>query len=72
MESSPKRRKLDHAGNGFASSFVLQTEELLQETKLDYGETFDGMDSQVHKIREAIDSIEPHDPIPVRSKPGML
>jgi len=70
MESSPKRRRLDHSGNAIpttvtASPFVLQTEELLQEVKLDYEKAFDGVDGCLHKIRQTIDSMAPHDPIPV-------
>lgn len=49
-----------------ASTFVLKTDELLKETKLDSAAAFKGLDSQLHKIKAIIDSIEPHDAIPVR------
>ncbi|XWW99965.1 hypothetical protein V2A60_007979 [Cordyceps javanica] len=48
-----------------ASTFVLKTDELLKETKLDYAATFKDLDSQLHGIKSIIDSIEPHDPIPI-------
>lgn len=52
-----------------ASTFVLQTDELLKETKVDYGAAFKGLDGQLHKIKGIIDSIEPHDPQPVSCPP---
>ncbi|EGX96603.1 pre-rRNA processing protein Utp22 [Cordyceps militaris CM01] len=48
-----------------ASTFVLKTDELLKETKLDYDTAFNGLDSQLNKIKSIIDSIEPHDSIPI-------
>lgn len=48
-----------------ASTFVLKTDELLKETKLDASTAFKGLDSQLHKIKSLIDSIEPHDAQPV-------
>ncbi|KAM3561358.1 hypothetical protein ARSEF4850_003260 [Beauveria asiatica] len=48
-----------------ASTFVLKTDELLKETKLDYDATFKGLNSQLHKIKGIIDSIEPHDAQPI-------
>lgn len=48
-----------------ASTFVLKTDELLKETKLDAAAAFAGLDSQLHKIKGIIDSIEPHGAIPV-------
>lgn len=50
-----------------ASTFVLKTDELLKEAKLDTAVTFKGLDSQLHKIKSVIDSIESHGPIPVRT-----
>lgn len=80
MESSSKRRKIDHAGSGLrhdalidfearssarvstASTFVLQTDELLKEAKLDYGKALKGVDENLHRLKEAIDTAEPHSP----------
>jgi U3 small nucleolar RNA-associated protein 22 len=78
MESAAKRRKLHHPGKGLfgvdaessptvsnATTFVLQTDELLREVKLDYSKSLPDIDSRLHKLRETIDSFEPHGPIPV-------
>lgn len=83
MESSSKRRKVDHSGSGLrhnglidfesrnsarvstASTFVLQTDELLKEAKVDYPKTLDGVDDQLHRLKGIVDSIAPHEPIPV-------
>ena len=83
MESSSKRRKLDHSGSGLrhdglidfearssarvstASTFVLQTDELLKEAKLDYAKALKGVDAHLHRLKEAIDSAPPHDAVPV-------
>lgn len=48
-----------------ASTFVLQTDELLKEAKLDYGKALKDVDSHLHRLREVIDSVAPHDPVPV-------
>ena len=83
MESSSKRRKLDHSGSGIrhdglidfesrssarlstASTFVLQTDELLKEARLDYGKALKDVDSHLHRLKEAIESTVPHEPVPV-------
>jgi U3 small nucleolar RNA-associated protein 22 len=85
MESSSKRRKLDHSGSGLrhdalidfearssarvstASTFVLQTDELLKEAKLDYGKALKHVDANLHRLKEAIDTATPHGPEPVRT-----
>ena len=85
MESSSKRRKLDHSGSGLrhdglidfqskdtarvstASTFVLQTDELLKEAKLDYSKALKDIDGHLHKLKEAIESTVAHEPLPVRS-----
>ena len=48
-----------------ASTFVLQTEELLKEAKLDYGRHLKDADAQLFQLKTIVDSIGPHDPIPV-------
>lgn len=82
MESnSPKRRKLDHAHGGptldsAASSsmgasgsgaFVLETDELLREAKLDYSKAFPGLDQTLRQFKEAIEGLEPYGLVPVRA-----
>lgn len=73
MEQSPKRRKVSHQGDSritaniaTASPFVLQTDELLKEVKVDYAKALDGADSLLHRIKNLIDGIESHGPVPVR------
>ncbi|KAK2044303.1 nrap protein [Colletotrichum somersetense] len=72
MEQSPKRRKVSHQGDSritaniaTASPFVLQTDELLKEVKVDYAKALDGADTLLHKIRNLIEGIESHGPIPI-------
>ncbi|KAI0190724.1 nrap protein [Xylaria flabelliformis] len=80
MESnSPKRRKLDHAHGGSmfenvasssmgasgSSAFVLETDELLKEVKLDYAKAFPGLDQTLRQLKEAIDGLEQYGPIPI-------
>ncbi|KAL2889999.1 U3 small nucleolar RNA-associated protein 22 [Ceratocystis lukuohia] len=73
MESNPKRLKTSHSG-GFnadlkmaarlttASTFVLETEELLKNAKLDYGKAFPGADALLFKAKSAIESLESSEP----------
>ncbi|KAF4437049.1 U3 small nucleolar RNA-associated 22 [Fusarium acutatum] len=83
MESSSKRRKLDHSGSGLrhdalidfearssarvstASTFVLQTDELLKEAKLDYGKALKDVDANLHRLKEAVATATPHGPEPI-------
>ncbi|OLN94276.1 U3 small nucleolar RNA-associated protein 22 [Colletotrichum chlorophyti] len=72
MEQSPKRRKVSHPADSrgsvniaTASPFVLQTEELLKEVKVDYVKALSGADSLLHKIKNLIDGIESHGPVPI-------
>ncbi|KAK4068429.1 uncharacterized protein Triagg1_7368 [Trichoderma aggressivum f. europaeum] len=48
-----------------ASTFVLQTDELLKEAKPNYEKALHGVDGQLHRLKSIIDSIEPHDPKPI-------
>lgn len=48
-----------------ASTFVLQTDELLKEAKLDYSKALKDIDSQLHQLKEAIESTVAHEPVPV-------
>lgn len=47
------------------SAFVLQTDELLKEARLDYGKAFKGVGDQLHRLKAVIEAIEPHEPVPV-------
>lgn len=82
MESnSPKRRKLDHTHGGptFESAvsssmgasgsgaFVLETDELLRESKLDYSKAFPALNETLRQFKEAIEGLEPYGPVPVRT-----
>lgn len=48
-----------------ASTFVLQTDELLKAAKPNYEKALHGVDGQLHRLKGIIDGIEPHDPKPV-------
>lgn len=50
-----------------ASTFVLQTDELLKEAKLDYGKALKDVDANLHRLKEAIDTATLHGPEPVRT-----
>ena len=77
--SSPKRRKLDHTNGGPAfetaasssmgasgsSAFVLETDELLKEVKLDYSNAFAGLDQTLRQFKDAIEDLEQYGPVPV-------
>ncbi|PFH57223.1 hypothetical protein XA68_15342 [Ophiocordyceps unilateralis] len=83
MESSSKRRKIDHADAGLrhhglidfqapssaqlstATAFVLQTDQLLKEARLDYGKTLGEVDGHLFRLKQAIEAIEPHSPLPI-------
>jgi hypothetical protein len=81
MEPTTKRRKTDHSPNenheapidtaclATASTFTLETDELLKEVQVDYDGSFDGAVAVLNELRAAINAIEPHDPIPVREMP---
>lgn len=55
-----------------ASTFVLQTDELLKETKIDCATTLQDVDAQLFRLKTIVDSIEPHGPLPVRSESPAL
>ncbi|KAI1428966.1 Nrap protein [Xylaria sp. FL1777] len=80
MESnSPKRRKLDHTHDGptfetvasssmgasGSSAFVLETDELLREVKLDYATAFPGLDQTLRQFKEAIEGLDQYGPVPI-------
>ena len=59
-----------------ASNFVLQTDELLKGAKLRYSKALKHVDAQLHRLKGIIESIEPHEPTPVRisclTEPGIF
>ncbi|KAJ8132594.1 hypothetical protein O1611_g1035 [Lasiodiplodia mahajangana] len=77
--NSPKRRKLDHnhggptfetvasssMGASGSSAFVLETDELLKEVKLDYSKAFPGLDQTLRQFKETIESLEQYGPVPI-------
>ncbi|KAK4124644.1 Nrap protein [Parathielavia appendiculata] len=80
MDSAPaKRRKLNHkkdatdvalesaASTGVSRSraFVLETEELLDSVRLDYGAALEGADDLLHRIKGVVEGIKAHEPLPV-------
>ncbi|KAK4249989.1 Nrap protein [Corynascus novoguineensis] len=80
MDLAPaKRRKLDHSQDGAemvlqsaastglskSRAFVLESDELLDSVRLDYGTALDGADDLLHRIKGAIESIKPHDALPI-------
>ena len=52
-------------GSSGASAFVLETEELLREVKLDHPKAFPGLDETLRQFKDTIEALEPHDPTPV-------
>ncbi|KAJ1324250.1 U3 small nucleolar RNA-associated protein 22 [Microdochium nivale] len=78
-QTSAKRRKLDHAAGGFslenatgsgmgaagATAFIMETEELLKEIRVDYSNTLPGAEDKLRKFKEAIEVLQPHEPVPI-------
>ncbi|OIW26735.1 Nrap protein [Coniochaeta ligniaria NRRL 30616] len=69
-----KRRKLDGEASldqaisvavRQPTTFVLETDELLKESRLDYEKSFEGVDDSLRRIKTSIESIEPHEPVPI-------
>ncbi|KAI5466476.1 Nrap protein [Mariannaea sp. PMI_226] len=48
-----------------ASTFVLQTDELLREAKIDYGKKLNGVHGHLHRLKETIDSAASHESEPI-------
>lgn len=77
MADNPaKRRKLGPSGEASLdqaisvavrqpTTFVLETDELLKESRLDYEKSFEGLDDLLRRIKSSIESIQPHEPLPV-------
>lgn len=86
MESPAKRRKLDHGQDGAeraleqaastglsrSRAFVLEAEELLDSVRLDYAKAFDGADDLLHRIKDSVEAIKAHGPLPVRELPAQV
>lgn len=52
-------------GASGSSAFVLETDELLREVKLDYAKAFPGLDQTLRQFKEAIEGLEQYGPVPV-------
>ncbi|GAB1317570.1 U3 snoRNP protein [Madurella fahalii] len=87
MNSAPaKRRRLDHGSDGAemalesalstgisrSRAFVLEAEELLDTVRLDYGAALDGADDLLHRIKETIEAIKPHEALLVTEAAAKL
>lgn len=53
------------AGMYRPSTFILETEELLKEVRVNYTKTFAGADELLHAVKSAVEAIESHDAQPV-------
>ncbi|KAH7018291.1 nrap protein [Microdochium trichocladiopsis] len=85
-QSSAKRRKLEHGnaplsldnatssgmGAAGATAFIMETEELLKEIKIDYASTLPGADDELRRFKEAIESLTPHEPTPIHDAAAKL
>lgn len=47
------------------STFILETEELLKESRVDYGKAFAKADDLLRRLKGAIESIDSHESLPV-------
>ncbi|RKU44513.1 hypothetical protein DL546_006072 [Coniochaeta pulveracea] len=77
MTSSPaKRRKTDHSDGAVLSdaisaavrqptTFVLETAELLAESRFDYERSLEGVDELLRRLKTSIEAIETHEAIPI-------
>lgn len=76
--NTAKRRKLGHAKsgpspslqNGFASTpaasaFIEATEEILNDARVDYGSFFEGVDEILRQFKDAIESLDQQEHVPV-------
>lgn len=52
-------------GTSRPSTFVLQTQELLGELRIDYDKSFAGAEDLLHRIKATIEGIQPQGPTPV-------
>lgn len=55
------------AGTSRLSTFVLQAQELLSESRIDYEKAFPGADALCHRLKSTIEAIGPQSPTPVSS-----
>ncbi|KAK4100366.1 Nrap protein [Parathielavia hyrcaniae] len=87
MDSAPaKRRKLDHrkdatdvalesaalTGISRSRAFVLETDELLDSVRLDYGAAFEGADGLLHRIKGAVEGIKAQEALPAAEATSKL
>lgn len=53
------------AGTSRPSAFVLQTQELLREARINYDKSFPGADDLLRQIKSIIEAVQPQGPLPV-------
>lgn len=85
-QSNAKRRKLEH-GNGplsldnvtssglgaaGATAFIMETEELLKEIRIDYAASLPGANDNLRRFKEAVESLESHEPTPIHDAAAKL
>ncbi|KAI0018933.1 Nrap protein, partial [Xylariomycetidae sp. FL0641] len=79
--NTAKRRKLQHAdgepifeaissatssmGASGASAFVLETDELLKESRLDYAKAFPNVDDTLRQFKDTLEALQNHGPLPI-------
>ncbi len=49
-------------GASGSSAFVLETDELLREVKVDYAKAFPGLDQTLRQLKDAIEGLEQYGP----------
>lgn len=60
------------AGTSRPSAFVLQTQELLREVRINYDKSFSGADDLLRQIKTTIEDIHPQGPTPVSHLPSSM
>ncbi|KAJ4387965.1 U3 snoRNP protein [Gnomoniopsis smithogilvyi] len=60
------------AGTSRPSAFVLQTQELLREVRINYEKTFAGADDLLRQIKSTIEAIHPQSPTPINQATSAL
>ncbi|KAI1498438.1 nrap protein [Biscogniauxia marginata] len=61
----PSAPSVSGMGASGASAFVLETEELLRNQRLDYNKSFAGLDDTLRQFKDAVEALEGHAPLPI-------